>query len=328
MKVTKLDLGKYIPTVNKSGFGQFRYEKKLQLKTDGFLRLIFLGVGSAFAGKSPQSNMIIIKGDTSLVVDMGSTWGPRIKELNLTPHDFSDFMITHAHGDHIHGLEEYLLKKRYEAPFLHLKIKEGESYESFYQRIRELRDSGTLLPNWWGPEFFIKKVWKEQLAILADSERLDELNMRKPLGISNYANVKGIELVDTINRIWEFSINDINIRCFQNTHLPEQLDFTEVPIYSVGLVINDKIFISGDTQFNPEIVENHGKDCEILFHDNQLFSGGVHPSLDELTLLPEEYKNKMYLYHVPDPMFEMEDDLIKKGFKGIAKAIPYSYDFD
>ena len=37
-----------------------------------------------------------------------------------------------------------------------------------------------------------------------------------------------------------------------------------------------------------------------MFHDTQLYSGGVHASYEELMTLPDEVRKKMYLYHYGD----------------------------
>ena len=41
--------------------------------------------------------------------------------------------------------------------------------------------------------------------------------------------------------------------------------------------------------------------------------------------LPDEYKEKMYLYHLSDGMLEI--DVIQDGFLGMMKPAPVVYDF-
>jgi ribonuclease BN (tRNA processing enzyme) len=69
---------------------------------------------------------------------------------------------------------------------------------------------------------------------------------------------------------------------------------------SFAIGIGDKLFYSGDTLFDKEMIENAAADYEYIFHDCQLFTGGVHASLDELLTLPEEIQKKTYLMHYGD----------------------------
>ena len=41
-------------------------------------------------------------------------------------------------------------------------------------------------------------------------------------------------------------------------------------------------------------------DIEYIFHDCQLFNGGVHASYDELKRLPKSMRSRMYLCHYGD----------------------------
>lgn len=56
---------------------------------------------------------------------------------------------------------------------------------------------------------------------------------------------------------------------------------------------------TGDTLFNPAWLDNLSGH-EVIFHDCQLFKGGIHASLEELLTLPEEMQRKIYLMHYGD----------------------------
>ena len=76
MKKVLLDLGDYLPTEVSPGVGCWRYERPLSLRTEGQLRVIAIGVGSAFSNRLGQSNFILIKGDTAVFVDLGTGGHP------------------------------------------------------------------------------------------------------------------------------------------------------------------------------------------------------------------------------------------------------------
>ena len=75
---------------------------------------------------------------------------------------------------------------------------------------------------------------------------------------------------------------------------------------------------------------------EVMFHDCQMFQGGVHASYRELMTLPEEVRSKTYLYHYndnwdnPETWVENSDsftgDPVKDGFLGWADQ-QVAYDF-
>ena len=56
----------------------------------------------------------------------------------------------------------------------------------------------------------------------------------------------------------------------------------------------------GDTMFDADYPIRFAKLVEVMFHDTQLFFGGVHTSYQELMTLPEDVRKKMYPYHYGD----------------------------
>ena len=57
---------------------------------------------------------------------------------------------------------------------------------------------------------------------------------------------------------------------------------------------------SGDTQFDPGLIELYADRSEVMFHDVQFFPGAVHAPLADLRTLPDNIKAKMYLMHYSD----------------------------
>jgi hypothetical protein len=76
--------------------------------------------------------------------------------------------------------------------------------------------------------------------------------------------------------------------------------------------------------------------AEVMFHDTQLYSGGVHASYEELMTLPDEVRKKMYLYHYGDNWDKPEiwtggsdkytGEPVKDGFLGWTEQA-MAYDF-
>ena len=101
-------------------------------------------------------------------------------------------------------------------------------------------------------------------------------------------------------------------------------------------MINKRVWISGDTMFDRDYPLCFSETSEVMFHDCQMFQGGVHASYHELMTLPDEVRAKMYLYHYNDnwdkPEIWVKDsdnftgDPIKDGFLGWAEQ-QVAYDF-
>jgi hypothetical protein len=58
---------------------------------------------------------------------------------------------------------------------------------------------------------------------------------------------------------------------------------------------------------------------EAIFHDCQLFTGGVHASLDEIAGLPAPIKAKTRLMHYGDKIADFASKVRDAGFAGIAE---------
>ena len=85
----------------------------LALETEGSLRVVFLGVGSAFTRRKRQSNFLIIQGNHHVLVDCG-TMGPlALEDIGLSVSKIQVYLPTHSHADHIGGFEEIALVNRY-----------------------------------------------------------------------------------------------------------------------------------------------------------------------------------------------------------------------
>lgn len=78
--------------------------------------------------------------------------------------------------------------------------------------------------------------------------------------------------------------------------------FPDMPSFSA--IINDRLFYSGDTVFDPELIRFAlERGCDYLLHECQLGGQGLfHATLAELLTLPEDVQQKMWLMHYGDDM--------------------------
>lgn len=169
-------------------------------------------------------------------------------------------------------------------------------------------------------------LWNQSLRGGAE---MNERHGGKGLTFRDYWNVHRPRPVPRRTReAHEFSVGAINIRTFRTRHYPEQTESWSDAMYSVGLVIDERVMVSGDTQFDADLiseVEPSGG-AEHIFHDAQLFPGGIHASLEEMASLSEPVRNRTSLVHYGDNYEEHQHRVEELGFAGfVRQAVIYEF---
>jgi ribonuclease BN (tRNA processing enzyme) len=261
----------------------------VSLVTKGDLSLYFVGSGSAFARTLYQNNLLITKGRHHLLIDCGTRCSQALHEAGLHFSEIQNYLITHSHADHIGGLEEVQLFARYV-----LQRKPNMVINKSYEKI----------------------LWEQSLrggSEISESGRLtfsDLWNTQRPKKLSGYPR----ETLET-------NVGDINIKMPRTLHFPDNAKSWRESAWSCGVIIDDRIFFTSDTQFDRELVEGYDKrfNFEVIFHDCQLFTGGVHTSIDELCTLPKRLRKKIVLMHYGDNWRDFRQQAKDAGFQSWAK---------
>ena len=258
------------------------------------LVITFAGVGSAFAKKNAQSSIIITKNGKTILVDLGSSIAQSLYNHGIKTTDFDYYHITHAHSDHVGSIEELLIMSRY------VTKKKPNMILTFP---------------------FADTLWEKTL------KGGCEINEDGRLNFADLANIiYPTWVAEKPRELYEITVDDIKLTIFRTIHVPGEVTEWGKAFWSTGLIIDDHVFFSGDTRFDPTLFSHLPVDkCEALFHDVQLFHPGtVHASYDELKMVPANLKAKMHLYHYGDSFesFTPEDH----GFAGFAKPwLPYTF---
>ena len=81
------------------------------------------------------------------------------------------------------------------------------------------------------------------------------------------------------------------------------------------------MLFTSDTRYDPDLLISQDKhyDFDVIFHDCQLFTGGVHASLDELAGLTANIKERTILMHYSDGWQTHCETARSYGFKTWAK---------
>ncbi len=270
--------------------------KQLSLKNSGELSLFFVGVGSAFTKRHNQTNLMIIKGDDHLLIDCGTKCPQALNTVGVSIPTVQNFLITHSHADHIGGLEEAALMGRYI-----VKKKPTMVINEVYQHL----------------------LWDMSLR---GGIAFNEENSNDILSFVDFFNViRPVYLEGYPRETMEAHVGAINVKMFRTKHIPDNSKSWESSFWSCGIIIDDRILYTSDTRFDRDLVLGFEKKCslEVIFHDCQFFTGGVHSSLEELNQLPELTKKKIHLCHYGDNWEDYKDKIAAYGFAGLTQQMMY-----
>jgi ribonuclease BN (tRNA processing enzyme) len=284
------------------------------------LTMTFLGVGSAFAKRNFQSNVLVeawergpdhqAVPDDTLLIDYGTTGPQALYDLMHKPGfeylargrainypAIHRVFITHQHADHIGGLEEMALMNAYH----YGDRKNGKRHKP------QIISSLSILLNLW--DHSLKgglSAMAGRYALLQDYFFILALNPAEP-GKDRFSMLKRYHL-----------------RLFPTDHIQIERKY-DWPSY--GLFIEDAqsqqaVFFTGDTRFDYPAYSRMMEQAHICFHDTQLFDepNPVHTLITELRTLPEAIRRKTYLYHYGDDWDSGPYDDVSEHFAGFAVA--------
>ena len=266
--------------------------RALALTNEGELSLTFIGTGSAFSKKFFQNNLMVVKGGEHLLIDCGTRTPEALHILDLSVTKVSNYLITHSHADHIGGLEEVMLVNRY-GPHKKPKMIITEKLE----RI----------------------VWSMSLR---GGSAFNERHEGKPLVFADFWNVAHPKKVRGADReLCETSLGDLGILLFRTMHIPDSAAGWADSFPSYGILFDRRVLFTSDSRFDPDLIVKMDAEfpLEAIFHDCQLFTGGVHASLEEIAGLPPGIKAKTRLMHYGDRIDEFRERIAELGFQGVTE---------
>jgi len=275
-----------------------KFENRINLTNDGQLSLFFLGTGSAFSKINFQNNLLVIKGDTHLLIDCGTLCPYALETLyNTKISKIRNVILTHPHADHIGGVEEMVLIGKYVT-----------------------KEPVNIII----PKKFKKKLWNESLRGGIQFSETGKMKFE-----DYFREIEIHKILTKPFEMYESKIGNINIKLFRTRHVTSRPDSLKNSQISYGVLIDEKVLFTADTQFNePQLryLLSRYKTIECIFQDCDIsgYSAGVHASYDQLCSLPPEIRSKMYLCHYSDSVNSI--DALVDGFAGLAKHGVY-YNF-
>jgi L-ascorbate metabolism protein UlaG (beta-lactamase superfamily) len=268
----------------------------VKLTNGGELDLYFIGTGSAFAKTLNQNNLLIVKGKDHLLVDCGTKCSQALFAVGLPIAQVQNYVITHSHADHIGGLEEAQLMGRYVSQRKPRMIISAE-----YEDI----------------------LWNQSLR--GGSERSEST----PLRFSDlWEVIRPTPIPGAPRETGEACVGAINVKLPRTMHFPDSAPTWRQSQWSCAVIIDDRILYTSDTRFDPDLIRDFDDQYhfDVIFHDCQLFTGGVHASINELATLPETIRSRTVLMHYGDNWKDFHRQAADSGFHSWAQQ-GHSYRF-
>ena len=257
------------------------------------LEITFLGTGSAFTDYrlNYHNNAIVWTDDGPVLIDCGPTAMQSMREMGIPIHEVTAILITHLHGDHVGGLEQF-------------------AWERFYTG----GENGT--PSW------------SETPVRSTQRILDDLRTTLWACMDEWTDFEGAHyegyerLFDTtpFEQDTPFTIGGVCFEFHWTPHVTQ--DDVDKPCFGVKVWREDDpsecFYFTSDTTFRTDIGDRYPTGA--IFHDCTFIPphiGSVHTHYVELKTLPDSVKNRIVLMHhtiVPDGI-----DVCADGFKGAAQ---------
>jgi hypothetical protein len=121
---------------------------------------------------------------------------------------------------------------------------------------------------------------------------------------------------------WEIGIGSLNLKFFRTKHIPDSSRSWEDSFPSYGVLADDRVLFTSDTRYDPDLIKKITAEFEIetVFHDCQLYPGGVHAYIEELGELHPAIKAKTFLVHYQDNHDGFKLRARELGFAGFARS--------
>jgi len=251
--------------------------------------LKFLGSGSSFVSfdENYHSQMLLIQNikdkTTNTLIDAGSSISEALKFHNIPLEEIDDILITHNHGDNVHGLE-----------FI--------GFKTYFANMRKIK----LI----SPAPILETLWTHILS--GTMKYLNGLTV----SLSDYFVVCPTKPKEQIE------IGNCRIQYIKVPHIITDNDEIPAYGISIHTKQNKKILITGDTQFDYWRFAGFYELYDCIFHDVEFadYPNGVHAQFHQMLKLPKEIRSKIWFYHyiLNDKTYEeLQNDVIGAGFAGL-----------
>lgn len=244
------------------------------------MKLTFMGAGSAFTYDNFQSNMLLElpEGDgvKRFMIDCGSDARHSLSTIGYGPGDINGVYVSHLHADHIGGLE-WLALVTFFTP-------------------------GVERPALFCNDELVEPLWS---CLRGGLQTMKE----RVATLDTFFNVRPVRE----GGVFEFAGTEFSLQRVEHFYNGPRLN----PSFGIRwkTPLGKEVFITTDATMQMDFLSDVYNEADIIFNDCETapFKSGVHAHYTELVTLPDEIREKMWLYHYQDGELP---DAEADGFKG------------
>jgi len=235
------------------------------------------------------------------LIDCGRQAPDQLWAKGLTWWDIDGQLVTHVHGDHVYGLEDFALMRHYGGPNMGPSILAGGS------RPRMIAHSAVLAETW---EFLSPSL----------RYRTDATGKAVNGTLQDYfASVAPTRVEAPRRERWNhsetFEVEGLRLTARETHHIPEK------PSVSLEIWLDEKgeriAWWGGDTTVDRDYLVALEPKTTVFFHDCTFLdqTGYVHGAFSELRQLPLSVRQKTILMHHDDGLEAYVNQALDLGFR-------------
>ncbi len=276
------------------------------------MSLRFYGAGGAFSRSygTTCSGITLRSGDQWLI-DCGRQAPDQLHAAGVSWHDIAGQIITHVHGDHVFGLEDFAFSRYFHTDRGVVSVREGGPRPRLvcHRAVRE-------------------EVWQTMAAAL---RYVPDVEAPTSGTLETYFDViDPVRAEPPAHEPWaraeHFDIAGLRMAARDTEHVPAKPS-TSLEIHVGETADDDRIaWWSGDSTVMPQMLAELAPRTTVFFHDCTFteYPGQVHGSFAQLEALPENLRRKIVLMHHED---DLEQQRTRAEALGFRIALPgHSYD--
>jgi ribonuclease BN (tRNA processing enzyme) len=273
------------------------------------MTLRFLGTGGAFSRRyGTTCSLMTARSGERWLIDCGRQAPDQLWNAGLDWHDIDGQIVTHVHGDHIFGLEDFAFQRYYQA-----QAPTGQTTPGGCPSIM----TGGPRPKFLAHRAVRDEVWESLAASLrylkiGDDPRAGTLE-------SYFEVLEPSVWEEPTGNMWRhsetFSNNGLEIVARESEHVPGKPSCSlEIGVDGPGGKI---AWWSGDCTVDTKFLISIEARTTIYFHDCTFtdYPGQVHGAFTLLQKLPEQVRRKMVLMHHEDDVEGHRAQVEKLGFR-------------
>ncbi|MEK6797011.1 MAG: MBL fold metallo-hydrolase [Spirochaetota bacterium] len=265
------------------------------------MKITILGCGNAFSVKHYNQTFLVEENGRRMLIDYGWQAPHALRNAGLTVNDIDDVYISHAHADHIGGLEQMAFL-RYDWKNHPQNFRDGMNFPKNKPTGKNFNYAPRIIAN----DQLLKDLWEKSLrgglesmeGFVADLSTYFEPVPIKPNSVYNWEG-------------W-------NCELIQQIHIMSGSMIS----WTFGLIMSRKdrktvYFVTDSQHCSPRQMEVFYAKSDLIIQDCECtpFMSGVHANYGQLSgdpvynsiKLPDAIKKKMWLSHYQDFVSENKD---------------------